>query len=236
MAEKDSKKIVRLVSILTELQAAKLLTATRLSEKFGVSTRTIYRDIKTLEQAGIPIITEDGKGYALMEGYRFPPVMLTESETNALVTAEKLITRNTDASFVKEYTEAITKIKAVLRYSVKDKADLLGNRVYFGVNEAKARTSNYLSEIQHALTHHLLMQINYEDEHKNITSRSVEPFALLHCDGNWILLALCRLRQDYRFFRLDRIQQLMTTSTYFTPHELTLMQYFQKYHNTSLNL
>jgi len=235
MAEKDSKKIVRLVSILTELQATKLVTATKLAHKFEVSTRTIYRDIKALEQAGIPIITEDGRGYTLMEGYRFPPVMLTERETNALVTAEKLIARNKDASFVKEYTDAITKIKAVLRYSVKDKADYLGERVYFDGNEGKERTSNDLSSIQYALTNHLLIQMEYEDEHKNRTSRTIEPFALLHSDGNWLLLAKCQLRNAYRFFRLDRVRQLNTTSTHYLPHDISLIAYFQKYHGTTLN-
>ncbi len=67
------------------------------------SNRTIYRDMKALEQAGVPILTEDGKGYTLMEGYRIPPVMFTESEANALIIAEQLILKNKHASFVKEY-------------------------------------------------------------------------------------------------------------------------------------
>src|SRR6478735_1606336 len=101
------KRLPRLTAILTQLQTKRLLTATELAEKFEVSVRTIYRDIRALEQSGVPILTEEGKGYSLMEGYRVPPIMLTESEANALVTAEQLIRQNKDSSFVREYIEAI---------------------------------------------------------------------------------------------------------------------------------
>ena len=97
------------------------MTANKLADKFGVTTRTIYRDIKALEQAGVPILTEDGKGYSLMEGYRLPPIMFTETEANALITAEQIILTNKDASLVKEYSEAVIKIKSVLSNKTKDK-------------------------------------------------------------------------------------------------------------------
>ena len=87
MNDNDIKRLSRLTAILTQLQTKRILTSTTLAEKFGVSIRTIYRDIKALEQAGIPILTEDGKGYSLMEGYRIPPVMFTENEANAIIGA-----------------------------------------------------------------------------------------------------------------------------------------------------
>src|SRR5687768_13102553 len=108
--DNDTKRLSRLTAILTQLQTKRLITATALANKFKVSIRTIYRDIRALEQSGVPILTEEGKGYSLMEGYRLPPVMFTESEANALITAEKFVVKNKDASFVKEYTEAIEKI------------------------------------------------------------------------------------------------------------------------------
>src|SRR5579862_5885088 len=91
MRDNDTKRISRLMAILTQLQTKRILTSTRLAEKFGVSVRTIYRDVKTLERAGVPILAEDGKGYSLMEGYRIPPVMFTENEANALITTEQLV-------------------------------------------------------------------------------------------------------------------------------------------------
>src|ERR1700722_11514041 len=94
MKDNDTKRISRLIAILTQLQTKRILTSTTLAEKFGVSIRTIYRDIKALEHAGVPIFTEEGEGYSLMDGYRIPPVMFTESEASALVTAEQLVSRN----------------------------------------------------------------------------------------------------------------------------------------------
>lgn len=161
MIDKDTKRLTRLTSILIQLQSKRLLTANELAEKFAISKRTIYRDIKTLEQAGVPILTEEGKGYTLMEGYRMPPVMFTENEANALITAEQLVLKNKDASLVKDYTDAIHKIKAVLRNNTKDKANLLSERVLSGQNLESSRSSNNLSVLQLALTNFNLVQIQY---------------------------------------------------------------------------
>jgi predicted DNA-binding transcriptional regulator YafY len=132
MNKDEIKRLPRLTAILTQLQTKRLFTASELALKFSVSNRTIYRDIKALEQSGVPILTKEGKGYSLMEGYRIPPIMFSESEANALITAEQLVLKNKEASFVKEYTEAIGKIKSVLRSNTKDKANLLSNRIVFG--------------------------------------------------------------------------------------------------------
>ena len=83
MNNNDTKRISILTAILTQLQTKRVLISTTLANKFGVSVRTIYRDIKALEHAGVPILTEDGKGYSLMEGYKISPVMFTENEANA---------------------------------------------------------------------------------------------------------------------------------------------------------
>lgn len=214
--------------MLTLLQTKRLLTATELAEKFSLSKRTIYRDIKALEQAGIPIFTEEGKGYSLMEGYRIPPVMFTESEANALITAEQLVLKNKDASFVKEYSEAINKIKSVLRSNTKDKASLLANRIVFRINQEHDRTSNYLSTVQLALTNYHLIKIKYHSpETDQTTVRTVEPFAIYNTQDNWILIAFCRLRNDFRAFRLDRIHQLETLAENFEPHQMSMQEYFE---------
>lgn len=130
----DTNRLSRLTAILTQLQTKRIMTARELAGRFSVSIRTIYRDIKALEQSGVPVLTEDGKGYTLMEGYRVPPVMFTEKQANALILAEQLVLKNKDASFVKDYAEAIDKIKAVLGHKVKDKVNLLAERNRFSQN------------------------------------------------------------------------------------------------------
>ncbi len=223
----NTKRLSRLTTILTQLQTKRLLTASELANKFSVSNRTIYRDIKALEESGVPILTEEGKGYYLMEGYRIPPVMFTESEANALITAEQLILKNKDTSFIKEYTEAINKIKAVLRYNTKEKANLLSNRVVFRYNTANDQTSNFLSTLQLALTNFTCSEINYVNEKNVITNRIIEPFALYNTQENWVLVAFCQLRKDFRAFRLDRIQYLKVLNEQFKPHKMTLQEYFK---------
>lgn len=229
MNDNDTKRLSRLTAILTQLQTKRLLTATQLADKFSVSIRTIYRDIRALEQAGVPIITEDGKGYTLMEGYSVPPVMFTEAQANALITAEQLVLKNKDASFVKHYLEAIEKIKAVLKYSIKDKANLLAERTRFTQNINRERNSNNLSDLQFALTNFCLTKIEYTNEANKTTTRHVEPFALLSTE-NWLLVAYCRLRKEFRFFRLDRIKKLEVLAEKFEPHRMTLQEYFDRYH------
>lgn len=228
MNENDLKRLPRLTAILTQLQTKKLLTASELALRFSVSNRTIYRDIKALEQAGVPILTEEGKGYGLMEGYRLPPIMFSESEANALITAEQLVLKNKDASFVKEYSEAIQKIKSVLRGTTKDKANLLAERIIFRQNADNARTSNHLSTLQLALTNFHLVRIHYHSlETNQTTERTIEPFAIYTSQENWLLVALCRLRKDYRAFRLDRIDHLAVLNETFAPHSITFEEYLE---------
>lgn len=228
MLENDTKRLSRLTAILTQLQTKRLVTATLLAEKFQVSVRTIYRDIRALEQSGVPILTEEGKGYSLLEGYRLPPVSFTETEANALITAEQLVLKNKDASFVKEYSAAIDKIKSVLRHNTKENVNLLSSRIAIGQNYNLDRTSNYLSSLQLALTNFEVTKIVYQKPDSEETStRAIEPFAIFNTKENWLLVAYCRLRQSFRVFRLDRIKKLEILPEKFEPHKMTLQEYFE---------
>lgn len=230
MNTNDTKRLSRLTAILTQLQTKRLITATTLADKFNVSVRTIYRDIRALEQAGVPILTEDGKGYTLMDGYKIPPVMFSESQANALILAEQLVLKNRDSSFIKDYTEAVDKVKAVLKQADKDKANLLADRTRFEQNINRERNSNNISQLQQALTNFKLTKIDYMNEQGKTSNRIIEPFALISTTENWLLIAWCRSRNEFRFFRLDRITNLKILIESFTPHKMTLQQYFEKYH------
>ena len=228
MIENDTRRLSRLTAILTQLQTKRLLTAPELAEKFSVSVRTIYRDIRALEQSGVPIVTEEGKGYLLLEGYRLPPVTFTETEANALITAGQLVSKNKDGSFVKDYQEAIGKIRAVLQHAYKDNVSLLAERVLFSHNTEYDRTSSHLSTLQLALTRFNLIEIEYlAVDSVDTTTRTIEPFALISTQENWLLVAWCRLRKAYRTFRLDRIQHLTVLGERFEPHKITLKEYFK---------
>lgn len=223
----ERSRLSRLAAILTFLQSKKLTTATEIAKRFEVSVRTVYRDIRALEASGVPIYTEEGKGYSLVEGYRLPPVMFTEEEANALITAESLIIRNKDTSLVKHYVEAITKIKSVLGYEEKEKANLLSQRLVFMQNLKQDSTSDYLLSIQSAVTNFQRIDLQYLSLYKEeLTERSVQPLALYSTRENWIMIAYCELREAQREFRLDQIKQFYVTEDLFEPHDFDLKEYF----------
>lgn len=224
----DKPRLTRLTAILTQLQSKRIVTARDIAEKHNVSIRTVYRDIRTLEESGIPIVTEEGKGYSIMEGYKLPPVMFTEQEANALITAEQLIAKNKDKSLADHYNSAIEKIKAVLKHTQKDKSELLLERIQIRSNTESNKTSKSLIQLQTAITNYNIAEIEYHSLQGKKSERSIEPFALLHTQDNWILIAYCRLRKDFRAFRLDCIQKLSIQNKCFEPHKITLQEYFEE--------
>ncbi len=229
MEELEKPRLSRLTAIITQLQSKRLVTASYLAEKHNVSIRTIYRDIRTLEQSGIPIITEEGKGYSIMEGYHLPPVLFTEDEANALVTVERLISKNKDSSLTENVSSAIEKIKAILKYSQKGNADLLAQRVYFGDKGTVEKTSDNLMRIQSAIIHFTVLKVKYLSSEQKQTIRDIEPFAIYSINGNFLLVAFCRLRNDFRNFRIDFIESLVPQGETFTPHDMTMEKYFEEY-------
>lgn len=236
MEKTEKPRLSRLTAILTQLQSKRIITATYLAEKHQVSIRTIYRDIRTLENSGIPIVTEEGKGYSLMEGYYMPPVMFSENEANALITAEQIILKNKDRSLTEHYSNAIIKIKSVLRFSQKEKTNLLAERIHYRENVENLKSSSYLMTIQSTITSFRLLEIEYYSLQNVHSKRLIEPFAIYSTKGNWLLIAFCRLRTEFRIFRIDLIKKLSIQATTFEPHQMTLEQYFEacqkKYNNT----
>ncbi|MEM0994282.1 MAG: WYL domain-containing protein [Bacteroidota bacterium] len=224
---KEKTRLTRLIAILIQLQSKNLVTAKEIAARHDVSIRTVYRDIRALEQSGVPILTEEGRGYRIMPGYRLPPIMFSEEEANALITAESLVATNRDQSFVQHYENAMLKVKAVLQYTTKSKVDLLSNRLFFRHNLSQKRTSEYLMKLQAAITNFTAVKINYHSLQGEKSERVVEPFALYSTRDNWILIAFCRLRQAFRAFRLDCMQTLTILSTTFEAHPMSLQEYFE---------
>jgi predicted DNA-binding transcriptional regulator YafY len=223
----EKPRIARLTSLLTQLQSKRLTTAAELAKKHKVSSRTIYRDIRTLEEAGIPIFVEEGKGYSLVEGFHLPPVSFTESEAMALVTAQQIISMNRDESLVQNYLSAVTKIKAVLKNEERDRSEILSQKIQIRSNLKKLTTSNNLIEVQKALTNLLELEIKYNSLENLLSVRTIEPFAIYSTQENWLLIAFCKTKKDFRTFRLDRIESLKVTTRKFEPQKISLQEYFE---------
>jgi len=224
----DKPRLARLAAIATELQSKRILTARDIAQKHNISIRTVYRDIRTLEQSGIPIVTEEGRGYSIMEGYILPPIMFTEGEANALITAGELILKNKDKSLVEQYQNAITKIKSVLPSKQKEQSELLAQRLQVRDTKKGDKTSNHLIQLQSHIAHFQVVQMEYHALDNQQSQRQVEPFAVYTTNNNWVLIAFCRTKKDFRAFRLDRIQKLIALAETFEPHNLTLEQYLEE--------
>ena len=220
-------QLSRLISILTLLKSKRLLTASELAEKYEVSIRTIYRDIRKLEEAGIPVYTIEGRGYSLMDNYTVAPVQFTEKQANALITAQHIVCQSKDASFVNEFNEALTKIKSVFRSSIQEKSELLSNKIRVWNWNYEEFSSDALSEIQLAITNFNYVEINYQKANdSNISFRKIEPCAMYSTNHKWILIAYCHLRKELRAFRIDRILHFKILPEQFEDPKFNIQDYF----------
>jgi len=226
---KKMNRLTRITTILIQLQSKRVVTAKEIADRFEISLRTVYRDIKTLQDAGVPIGSENGIGYFIVDGYSLPPIMITEEEANALIVSEKLILNQGDTSLINDFNSILFKIKSILKTFQKENVLKLENRI-----ESKKKdnqNSNWLSSIQKSITNANVIEINYHSIYKDeFTIRKIEPLAIYLTDNAWLLIAFCRLRNEEREFRLDRISKLIfTTETFDYQQEFTLSKYFQKY-------
>lgn len=220
-------QLSRLISILTLLKSKRLLTATELAEKYDVSVRTIYRDIRKLEDAGVPVYTIEGRGYSLMDHYTVAPVQFTEKQANALITAQHIVSQSKDVSFVNDFNDALTKIKSVFKSSVQEKSELLHDKIHVFNWTFEEFSSNALSEIQLAITNFNYVEINYKKANDyKVSIRKIEPYAMYSTNHKWILIAYCHLRKEMRSFRIDRIEQYKILQEKFEDRKFNIQDYF----------
>lgn len=223
-------RLDRLTAILIHLQTKRVVRAQELADRFGISLRTVYRDVRSLEEAGVPIGAEAGIGYFLTD-YHLPPVMFTSAEASALLLGGKLIEKWADESVRTEFESALFKIKSVLKRVDQERLDDLDAHI----NVAKPTwrqpySDGLLTHIQHAIAQNHVLQLQYHSQYNDAeTQRQVEPVGLYHYRMAWHLIAFCHARQDYRDFRVDRIRHLTDTGERFARRErLSLQEYLDR--------
>lgn len=222
----------RLISILLHLQTKRLVKAQEIADKFSISLRTVYRDVKALEEAGVPVIGEAGSGYQLMEGYRLPPVHFNQNEASALLTAGKLMQSSTDQSIAGHYNTALDKIRAVLRWSEKDHAALIDQHIAVVPHPTFVHsrpTDLHLDKILNAISTSVAVQIRYASIGKGEqTVRTIEAIGIYLQGSHWYLVGWCRLRNDYRVFRTDKIETLTLTTDAVSKVHPSLQEFLER--------
>ncbi len=197
----------RLLNLIQLLRSHRFpVTGARLAEELGISLRTLYRDIGTLQEQGASIEGEPGLGYVLRPGFMLPPLMFSEEEIEALVLGSRWVADRGDPRLQEEAMSALTKIAAVLPPDLRDALD--ATALLVGPAAAMATETADLSQIRQAIRSERKTTIHYRDLKDVESTRTIWPFALGYFDHVRVLAAWCELRQGFRHFRTDRILSL----------------------------
>lgn len=209
---RKSERLFKLVTLLQGRRTA--ITAQTLAEESGVTTRTVYRDIQALILSGVPIDGEAGVGYRLRAGFDLPPLMFQSEEVTALLVGSRMVQAWTDPELAQAAKRAETKILAALT-----------PQMLIGVSRLPYRIPVY--ERSGSGIHHLLrkacesrqkVSVAYLDMNGQNSTRSLWPLGMVGWGDHWTLLAWCEMRDAYRNFRFDRIQDIVLLPEHYPQH------------------
>lgn len=222
-------KSERLFELLTLLRSKRFaVTASQLAQQMEVSERTIYRDIQSLLNSGVPIQGEAGVGYLLQADSHLPPLMFTDKEMMALELGMRMVRAWSDDELASASKSASAKILSVLPDRLKQQIEA------FPIFVPEIHTSTHNATrgkmLRHATDAKLKIEIDYSDQHGNKTVRRLQPLGQIFWGKLWTLVAWCELRDDYRHFRIDRIEKLNILDQEFETSEDKCLEHYIKQH------
>lgn len=219
-------RIDRMLGITVILLGRTQVTARELADRFEVSIRTIYRDIEAIQQAGIPVVCLQGKGggYALMENYKIDRRLLSFEDMLAILTALR------GASSMLRDPGMDSAMEKIISLVPKDKASeterhferLSIDFLPWGFNH---KNQEKMQGIHRAIMENRLIEITYRNLRGETAVRVIEPMTLFFKGYSWYLFAYCRLKEDYRVFRLSRIMDVSETGQDFIRREISYRSY-----------
>ncbi len=195
----------RLFDLLQLLRSYRYpVTAQTLAEQLGISVRSLYRDIASLQQQGADISGEPGLGYVLKPGFMLPPLMFSEEEIEALVLGSRWVADRGDERLALSAKSALQKIAAVLPSDLRINIDT--STLLVGPDQNKAHFDTALPILRTAIRQEHKVKLHYSDAQGRGSERMIWPFALGFFEHVRVLVAWCELRQEIRHFRTDRIR------------------------------
>jgi predicted DNA-binding transcriptional regulator YafY len=216
----------RLFRIVQFLRLGRMLTAQKLAAKLQVSQRTIYRDVRDLQLSGTPIEGEAGVGYTLRRDYDLPPLMFTRNELTALVLGARLVQAWGGAENVAAANQALQRIEAVLPADLRDSLDRI--LLFAPRGQMPQLLRERLDVLHGACLTQRAIQFGYKREDGAASVRSARPLALAFWSGTWTLGAWCELREDFRSFRIDRMDAVIVLERGFEPKKGERLEDFVK--------
>ncbi|MFA1622492.1 helix-turn-helix transcriptional regulator [Rhizobium mongolense] len=196
----------RLLTLLQTLRRYRRpVSGAVLATETGVSIRTLYRDIASLQGQGALIEGEPGIGYVLKPGFMLPPMMFSQDEIEALVLGSRWVARAADPRLAAAGADALAKIADVLPHEMRDEIETSTLLVHLRPPVADKAD---LDAIRKAIRSERILKLTYSDESGTVSVRNIWPFALSYFEQVRVVVAWCELRQDYRHFRTDRIVEM----------------------------
>ncbi|HEX8597352.1 MAG TPA: YafY family protein [Chloroflexia bacterium] len=213
-------RIDRLFAILVMLQTKPPVRAQDLARRFEVSERTIYRDIASLYESGVPVVSLPAKGYALMPGYYLPPLVFTADEAAAIFLGARLLVSQATGNLPRHAEHALSKVAAVLPGEARHRVESLTQMVQFYKPEVRFDFEDpTISMFLQAISERQVVYFRYHSYRSNVvTERELEPANLTYSRGAWYASGYCRMRRGVRSFRLDRIDELRLLEERFEPN------------------
>ncbi len=218
------RRAERLFRLVNEMRTRGVSRACDLAERLEVSVSTIYRDIAHLQASGLPIDGEAGVGYLLRPGFDLPNVTFTNDQVDALALGLSFVERAGDPALAEAAREARAKIQAGMPRPEERK---LADAPYFSLAGRTGAMPN-LALLRRAIRQRRIAQFDYRDGKGKRTGRRVRPLVIWNLPDGWMLSAWCELRQDFRTFRLDRMQDLALTGETFVEDEATGLRTFME--------
>ncbi|HHF7367800.1 TPA: helix-turn-helix transcriptional regulator [Legionella bozemanae] len=220
----------RLFDLIQLLRRHRLpVSGKNLSKELGVSLRTLYRDIITLQSFGAPIEGEPGVGYVLKPGFMLPPLMFSDDEIEAMVLGSRWVAQRADTQLKTAAQNVLAKISAVLPSDLKRQLETSGLLVPPG--KCFESKDSDLILIRKAIRLERKMEVEYQDLQNNHSTRILWPIALGFFDEVHLMVAWCELRQDFRHFRTDRILQLSVKEQKYSSTRQSLLKKWRTLHN-----
>ncbi len=213
-------KIDRLVSMILVLLGRERIGAQELADMFEVSPRTIYRDVDTINLAGIPVRSTSGAGggFEIMKEYKMDKKVFTSDDLSTLLTGLSSISGTIRAD---ELTHAFAKIRSIIPAEKAEAIELKANQICIDLSPWMGNSSiqPYLKIIREALQENRMLSFCYAGRKGTIIARTVQPCQLVLKSNHWYLHAFCRMRKDYRLFKLSRMTDLQLQEETFVAKE-----------------
>jgi len=233
-SDKQGTRTERLFATILLLQNRPNMTSRDLAQHFGVSRRTIFRDLRALSESGVPLTYSEGGGYEILEGYQLPPLMLTAREAATLLVGTEFMRLQSDASLRGDAGEVSLKIRSVLPPEIREYVDRLSENTvldpyWSGAVQSEGKETGIWFKLSEAVARSRKVIMEYFVESRGeLTQRRVDPLGLVYFTDHWNLIAFDHLRDEVRNFRLDRMEEMFVLSeTFDRPDGFDLQTYLE---------